>query len=426
MSTAGASAVSGGARANLTRMQPVEVNLGMRRTRHMVTGVAAMLALGLVTAGCNFSKTGAVAPNAPDMVTVLPTVGGQTTSVTVDPGTASALGSLGVSLRSTGSATQQGSVVTFPITSGYVEVHSRHDAKPGWIDGSLTHAGSGLDLVGLGATVHLSDFVVDPGNSVLDATVNGKTGVPLLSLDGTKVTATTNDAGQVVLRGHGGQADRDRGRRPGPGVRNHGGDGRHAPRAGPGRHLRLHVHLQRLPGPRHRHPQPDGHVDDPDRRPAVLSTLASSGLSLTPTGSATAANTRGGDLPDHGRIRRHPHRPRLLAGLRRRHHRPPGQRDPASGRPPRGSGPSVTLSDFVVDPGDSVLTGTVNGEDRRPPVLPRRQQAVGHPHHRGCTLDGTVAELTGVAAGALDKAFGTQAFTAGMAVGTVHLVATGS
>ncbi|MDQ6837848.1 MAG: hypothetical protein M3137_05800, partial [Actinomycetota bacterium] len=173
----------------------------MRTTRQVVTGTTVMAILSLVAAGCNFSKTGAVPPNAPDMVTVLPVVYGQDTSVTIDPGTASALGTLGVSLHPTGRATQQGTIVNFPITSGYAEVHSRHDARPGWIDGSLDHAGSGLDVVGPTATVQLTDFVVDPGNSTLDATVNGKIGVPLLSLDGSKVTEMVNDAGQVVLAG---------------------------------------------------------------------------------------------------------------------------------------------------------------------------------------------------------------------------------
>ena len=41
-------------------------------------------------------------------------------------------------------------------------------------------------------------------------------------------------------------------------------------------------------------------------------------------------------------------------------------------------------------------------------------------------LDGTVAKLTATAASALDQTFGTTAFTPGVALGTVHLVASGS
>ena len=392
----------------------------------MVTGVAATLALGLVTAGCNFSKTGAVAPNAPDMVTVLPTVGGQTTSVTVDPGTASALGSLGVSLRPTGSATKQGSVLTFPITSGYVEVHSRHDAKPGWIDGSLTHAGSGLDLVGVAATVHLSDFVVDPGNSVLDATVDGKIGVPLLSLDGTKVTATTNDVGQIVLRGTVAKLT------PTAATALDQAFATTAVTAGmplgqvavvtSGSTSTYNASQDRVTAlPSLRGTSTTLTVD-----PAVLSTLGSAGLGLTPTGSATAANPGAVTFPiTAGFAAIHADRgfsPGYVVGTI--DHQGGGIRLGPSA--PGGSGPSVTLSDFVVDPGDSVLTGTVNGKIGVPLFFLDGSKLSVKPTTGGATLDGTVAQLTGVAAGALDKAFGTQAFSAGMVVGTVHLVATGS
>ncbi|MDQ6618049.1 MAG: hypothetical protein M3083_25715 [Actinomycetota bacterium] len=41
-------------------------------------------------------------------------------------------------------------------------------------------------------------------------------------------------------------------------------------------------------------------------------------------------------------------------------------------------------------------------------------------------LDDTVAELTATAATAVNKAFGTTAFIPGLALGTVHLVATAS
>ncbi len=412
--------------ANLTEVQPVEVNLGMRRTRQMVTGVAAMLALGLVTAGCNFSKTGAVAPDAPDMVTVLPSVGGQATSVTIDPGTASALTSLGVSLVATGQARQQGSVVNFPITSGYAEVHSRHDARPGWIDGSLDHAGSGLDLMGVNATVHLTDFVVDTGNSVLTATVNDKIGVPLLSLDGTKVTATVNDVGQVVLAGTVAkltqtaadalnQAFATTAITAGMAL----GQVEVVASGSPTTYNASKDRVTAIPSLR-------GTSTTLTVEPAVASTLASAGLGLTPTGAATAAGPGTVTFPitsgfaalhsDHG------FSPGFIVGTI--NHQGSGITiGPAA---PGGSAPSVSLSNFVVDPGDSVLTGTVDGKIGVPLFFLDGSKLQVQPTGSGVTLDGTVAELTSVAATALDKAFGTQAFTPGLAIGTVHLVATGS
>lgn len=392
----------------------------------MVTGVAAMLALGLVIAGCNFSKTGLVAPNAPDTVTLLPSVGAQATSLSLDPAAAAALGSLGVSLRPTGTAARRGSVISFPITSGYAEVHSRRDAKPGWIDGSLTHAGSGLDLVGLGATVHLSDFVVDPGNSMLYATVDNKMGVPLLVLDGTKVTEAVNDAGQLVLAGTVAKLTP-------------------AAAAGLDQVFATSTITADMPlgqvevvasGSTTTYNASTDHVTAISSvrgtsttltvEPAVLTTLASAGLGLTPAGSATAAAPGAVTFP-------------ITAGFAAIHTDSgfsPGsivgtidhQGSGITIGPPAAaaSAPSVTLSDFVVDPGDSVLTGTVNGELGVPLFFLDGSRLRVTTTAGGVTLDGTVAELTSVAASALDKAFGTRAFTAGMAVGTVHLVATGS
>lgn len=395
----------------------------MRRMRQMVTGVAAMLALGLVIAGCNFSKTGTVAPNAPDMVTVLPSVGAQATSLSLDPAAATSLGSLGVSLRPTGSAARRGSVISFPITSGYAEVHSRHDAKPGWIDGSLEHAGSGLDLVGLGATVHLSDFVVDPGNSVLYANVDNKIGVALLSLDGTKVTETVNDAGQLVVAGTVAKVT------PGAAGVLDQAFATSTITAG----MPLGAVEVVASGSATTYNAAKDHVTAISRlrgtattltvEPAVLSTLASAGLGLSPAGSATAAAPGAVTFPitagfaaihgDHG------FSPGSIVGTI--NHQGSGI---IIGPPPAaGSAPSVTLSDFVVDPGDSVLSGSVNGKLGVPLFFLDGRKVRVTITNGGVTLDGTVAELTSVAATALDKAFGTKAFTDGMAIGTVHLVA---
>ncbi|MDQ2728599.1 MAG: hypothetical protein M3Y91_12225 [Actinomycetota bacterium] len=392
----------------------------------MVTGVAAVLALGLVTAGCNFSKTGAVAPNAPDMVTVLPSVGGQNTSVTLDLATVSALTSLGVSVLPTGRATQQGSIVSFPITSGYAEVHSRRDAKPGWIDGSLAHEGSGLDLMGVTATVHLDDFVVDPGNSMLYATVNGKIGVPVLELDGTKVTETVNDVGQVVLAGTVAKLTQTA-----AGALNQAfatsmitagmplGQVEVVASGSASAYNAAKDHVTAISSLR-------GTSTTLTVEPAVASTLASAGLGLTPTGSATAAAPGAISFPiTSGFAAVHQDRsfsPGSVVGTI--DHQGSGITIGSSA--PGGSAPPLTLSNFVVDPGDSVLTGTVNGKVGVPLFFLDGAKLQVTPTSGGVTVDGTVAQLTTGAATALDQAFGTEAFTAGLAIGTVHLVATGS
>ena len=84
--------------------------------------------------------------------------------------------------------------------SGYAEIHSDLGFKPGYILGSIDHAGSGFTLTAGSTKVELSDFVVDPGNSILYGTVGGTPKVPLLDLDGTNVKVGI-EGGNVVLDG---------------------------------------------------------------------------------------------------------------------------------------------------------------------------------------------------------------------------------
>lgn len=407
----------------------------MRITKHIVSGLAATLGLCLVASGCNFAKTGAVAADAPDIVTVLPSVSGFT-SVTVPSGTAQALTSLGVSISPSGSATQQGSVVNFPITSGYLEVHSRHDVKPGWIDGSLDHDGSGIDLRGIGASVSLSDFVVDPGNSMLYATVNGTVGVPFLSLDGSKVTAavpnnniTTSDAdnNQIVLNGTVAKLTQTAATA--------------IDKAFSTTTITAGTPLGTVEVAASGEPVTYNASEDPvtaisrltgmsttlTEEPGVSSALTSAGLALTPSGAATSPKPGAVTFPiTGGFVAIHHNRdfsPGYVVGSII--HQTSGVTiGPATAAP--GGAKPVALSDFVVDPGDSVLTGTVNGKIDVPLFfLDGAKLTITHTAG-GVILDGTVAELTGDAATALDQAFNTKLFTAGMAIGTVHLVATGS
>lgn len=74
---------------------------------------------------------------ASDTVTAIPALTGVGTSVILDAGTAGALKGLGVAIAPSGSATFEAAIstITFPITSGYVEIHSDPSFKPGYIVG---------------------------------------------------------------------------------------------------------------------------------------------------------------------------------------------------------------------------------------------------------------------------------------------------
>ena len=60
--------------------------------------------------------------------------------MTLDAGTAAALKSLGVAVAPVGGAAFDAatSTITFPITSGYAEIHSDLSHKPGYILGRST------------------------------------------------------------------------------------------------------------------------------------------------------------------------------------------------------------------------------------------------------------------------------------------------
>ena len=176
------------------------------KTKASIAALVGALALAGAACGDNNSSdsnaSGTASQSGGNKVTAIPSLTGQGTSVKIDAGTADALKSLGVALAPIGSATFDASTstITFPITSGYAEIHSDPAVKPGYIQGSIAHQDSGFSLSAGSTKVELSDFVVDPGNSVLYGTVGGAPKVPLLSLDGTNVKVSM-EGSDVVLQG---------------------------------------------------------------------------------------------------------------------------------------------------------------------------------------------------------------------------------
>ena len=78
---------------------------------------------------------------------------GTSTSLDLNPETAAALSTLGITPGVTGTATMNGSTVSFPITGGAVVIHADHNYKPGYVDGVVLHQGSGLTLTKGSTTV---------------------------------------------------------------------------------------------------------------------------------------------------------------------------------------------------------------------------------------------------------------------------------
>jgi Htaa len=105
---------------------------------------------------------------------------GGSTQVTLNAGTAKALGSLGVSVAPTGRAKARGTRVAFPITGGSID--------PATAAGTIRHRG-GLRFRGHGNAITLKDYVVTVGRRVRLSARVGASRVTVLNLTGTpKVT----------------------------------------------------------------------------------------------------------------------------------------------------------------------------------------------------------------------------------------------
>jgi hypothetical protein len=183
---------------------------------HMKTlaALAATTALALGATACGGSDdeaaTAAPAPTQAAAVTPvaeIPALSGKDTAVALDAGFVEALGSLKLTPAPVGDATiSKAGVAKFPITGGNVTYYTPGSESP-YVQGMIDHAGSGLSLTGGGKVVELTDFVVDPGKSVLTGkvTVDGEVAAesaPLFFLDGrTLKPLEAKDNGTAVLEG---------------------------------------------------------------------------------------------------------------------------------------------------------------------------------------------------------------------------------
>ena len=181
-----------------------------------IFATSAALALGIGACGGEEEETTAASTPAaetqsaeatPKPVAQIDQLTGRTTAVKLDAGFMEALQTLNVTPGAVGDAkiTKGGSAV-FPITGGNVTYYEPGSVSP-FVQGRIEHDGSGLSLEAGGKTVELTDFVVDPGKSVLTGkvSVDGEVAAesaPLFFLDGrTLEPLQANDNGTAVLQG---------------------------------------------------------------------------------------------------------------------------------------------------------------------------------------------------------------------------------
>ncbi|RKQ91047.1 hypothetical protein C8N24_0863 [Solirubrobacter pauli] len=179
-----------------------------------LAAVAATIALAVTATACGGEDESTAATSGqtqststPAPVAQIPSLSGKDTAVTLDAGFVSALGDLKLTPAPLGTAKiSESGVASFPITGGNVTYYKPGTVSP-YVQGMIDHDGSGLSLTGGGKTVELTDFVIDPGKSVLTGkvTVDGKVAAesaPLFFLDGRTLNPLkTNDDGTAELEG---------------------------------------------------------------------------------------------------------------------------------------------------------------------------------------------------------------------------------
>jgi hypothetical protein len=174
---------------------------------------AAVLAFGAAACGDDEKSTssggsGSSATQKADVkpVAQIDEVTGKSTAVTLDGGFVEALTSLKVTPGPVGDAeiSKQG-VASFPITGGNVTYYEPGTVSP-FVQGELAHDGSGLSLEAGGKKVELTDFLIDPGASVLTGkvSVDGEVAAesaPLFFLDGRTLNPLETEGNTAILEG---------------------------------------------------------------------------------------------------------------------------------------------------------------------------------------------------------------------------------
>jgi hypothetical protein len=193
----------------------VIVNLRKTKTPFVVAlALSATLGLSACSSdsGSTASGTSEAASsetiNNPEPAAVVRAIPGGTTGVALDQGFVDALGTLGLTPGTIGTATLTEGTLNFPITGGTVTLYEKDSGYRPFVQGVVLHDGSGFSLSAGGTTVELTGFVVDPGKPARlfgNVSVNGQLAVPsapLFNLNGATLQPVTMDAnGSAVLEG---------------------------------------------------------------------------------------------------------------------------------------------------------------------------------------------------------------------------------
>ncbi|MEN3314100.1 MAG: hypothetical protein V7605_334 [Acidimicrobiaceae bacterium] len=315
-------------------------------------------------------------------------------------------------VASTGGVT----TATFPISQGYVSVYPT--TTPDYVRGLLSHTG-GLKFTAGGKSLDLTDFMVNPGDSTLTATVAGGSAAPILDLDGSNLKISTDAQGNTKLDGtvaklsqvgadalnkYFGVTIFSKGITLG--VVHIVATGSAGPKGTPtSQFLNL-----------------SGANTSVTLDPGTLKVLTDNKVTPTPiapaTVAASGADTNATFPITQGFVSVFPTTdPNYIRGAVSH----------AGGLKFTAGGKSLDLTDFVVNTGDSTLTATVNGGSAAPILdIDGSALKISTDAQGNTKLDGAIAKLSQVGADALNKYFGVSLFKQGIVLGVVHVTAKGT
>jgi len=349
---------------------------------------------------------------------LVPRPEGSSTSVDLDPATVKVLTDNKIAVApiepATVSTNGGTTTVSFPITEGYVGVYPT--SQPNYIRGTFSHSG-GLKLTAGGKSLDLTDFIVNPGTSSLTATVAGKSAAPVLDLDGTNLKVTKDGAntrldGTIAKISQTGADALNKtfgvslfkGGIP-LGVVHVVANGTAGPGGAPTAEL---LALE-------------GVATSVDLDPATVKVLTDNKVSVAPVEPATVSESGGitsVSFPiSEGYVAVYPaSEPNYIRGA---FSHTGGLKFSAGGK-------SITVTDFIVNPGTSTLSATVEGKGVAKILDLDGTNVKVSQDGKNTKLDGTIAKLSQTGADALNKTFNVSLFKAGIPLGMVHVVATGT
>ena len=169
-------------------------------------GLLIVGAAGIATAANAAPEAAAKSSSIPAPVAAVPALKGGNTAVLLDSGFTGALTTLGLTPGVIGTATLTDGSVHFPITGGSVVYWSPKGSYRPYVQGIIEHDGSGLSLTAGGTVVSLTNFTVNPGNSLLygDVAVNGASAAvqaPLFNLHGGTLKPLQLQGDNAILTG---------------------------------------------------------------------------------------------------------------------------------------------------------------------------------------------------------------------------------